>query len=288
MSTPMPDAPTSVAVIGLGRMGGSIADRIISAGHDVRVYDVSTEAMAPRVAAGATAATSPADAAHGAQFVSIIVFDDAQAVEVVAGPDGVLTTLAADAVVSIHTTVSLDTIHDLAASAEAQGVFVLDAGISGGEDGAAAGTLLTMVGGPADAVDRARPVLLAFSKEVLHPGPLGAGMALKLARNAAGYMMMAAVHEAMELAAASGVDLALLQHTVAETGVLQQALAPFALGGPEPMDATAPEGLRTVLEHTNRLAEKDLEQALDLATRTGAAVPVIETVREHFHRVVRL
>lgn len=284
----MPDVPATVAVIGLGRMGGPIADHIISAGHDVRVYDVSTDAMAPRVAAGATAAASPADAARGAQFVNIIVFDDAQAVEVVAGADGVLTTLEPGAVISIHTTVSLDTIHDLAARAEARGVFVLDAGISGGEDGAAAGTLLTMVGGPADAVDRARPVLLAFSKEVLHPGPLGAGMALKLARNATGYTMMAAVHEAMELAAASGVDLALLQHTIAETGVLQQALAPFALGGPEPMDETAPEGLRTVLEHTNRLAEKDLDQALDLAGRTGATVPVIGTVREHFHRAVRL
>ena len=277
-------ATTTVAAIGLGRMGGSIADHIIAAGHDVRVYDLADDAVAPRAAAGATAASSPADAARGAQFVNIIVFDDAQAVEVVAGADGVLTTLDPGAVVCIHTTVSLDTIHDLAARAETQGVFVLDAGISGGEDGAAAGTLLTMVGGPADAVDRARPVLLAFSKEVLHPGPLGAGMALKLARNAAGYMMMAAVHEAMELAAASGVDLALLQHTIAETGVLQQALAPFALGGPGPMDATAPDGLRTILEHTKRLAVKDL----DLAARTGATVPVIKSVREHFHSTVRL
>jgi len=288
VSAPTPVTPATVAVIGLGRMGGSIADHIIAAGHDVRVYDIAEDAVVPRVAAGATAATSPADAARGAQFVNIIVFDDAQVVEVVAGTDGALTTLEPGAVVSIHTTVSLDTIHDLAARAEALGVFVLDAGISGGEDGAAAGTLLTMVGGPADPVDRARPVLLAFSKDVLHPGPLGAGMALKLARNAAGYMMMAAVHEAMELAAASGVDLALLQHTIAETGVLEQALAPLALGGPGPMDATAPDGLRTILEHTNRLAEKDLDQALDLAARTGATVPVIKTVREHFHRVVRL
>ncbi|MCJ7437815.1 MAG: NAD(P)-dependent oxidoreductase [Acidimicrobiia bacterium] len=281
-------APTSVAVIGLGRMGGSIADHIIAAGHDVRVYDIAEKAVAPRVAAGATASSSPADAARGASFVNVVVFDDAQAVAVVAGDDGVLTTLEAGSVVSIHTTVSLDTIDDLAARAEAQGVFVLDAGISGGEDGAAAGTLLTMVGGPADAVDQARPVLLSFSKEVLHPGPLGAGMALKLARNSTGYVMMAAVHEAMELAARSGVDLELLRHTIAETGVLEQALVPLSLGGPEPMDETAPEGLRTVLEHTNRLAEKDLDQALDLAAGNGASVPVIDAVRRNFHRVVRL
>ena len=277
-----------VAVIGLGRMGGSIADHIIAAGHDVRVYDIAEEAVAARVAAGATAAGSPADAARGAEFVSVVVFDDAQAIAVVAGAHGVLTTLERGAVICIHTTVSLDTIRDLAEQGEAVGVVVMDAGISGGEDGAAAGTLLTMVGGPADAVDRARAVLLAFSKEVLHPGPLGAGMALKLARNATGYTMMAAVHEAIEIATGSGVDLALLRHTITETGVLDQALAPFAFGGPEPMGDDAPEALRTVLEHLNRLADKDLDQALELAAHTGATVPVIDAVRASFHRVARL
>jgi len=277
-----------IAVIGLGRMGGPIADHMIAAGHDVRVHDVAASAMAPRVAAGASAASSPAEAAEGAAFVSVIVFDDAQAIEVVAGPDGVLCSLGPGAIVSIHTTVSLETIHELAARASSRGVVVLDAGISGGEAGAAAGTLLTMIGGPADAVDRARPILLGFSKEVLHAGPLGAGMSLKLARNATGYVMMAAVHEAMELARRSGVDLALLRHTIAETGVLPQALAPFSLGGPDPLPDDAPAEVRTSLEHLNRLAEKDLDQALALADRIGAPVPVIGEVRRSFHHVARL
>jgi 3-hydroxyisobutyrate dehydrogenase len=145
-----------------------------------------------------------------------------------------------------------------------------------------------MVGGPADAVDRARPILLAFSKEVLHAGPLGAGMALKLARNATGYVMMAAVHEAMELARRSGVDLPLLRHAIAETGVLAQALAPFDLGGPEPLPADAPAAVRAFLEHTNRLAGKDLDQALALAARTGTDASVIDAVRRSFSRVMRL
>ena len=171
-------APTRVAVIGLGRMGGPIADHVIAAGHDVTVFDVSPEAMAPRLEAGARACSSPAEAADGARFVDIIVFDDAQTVEVVDGPDGVLRSLEPGATICVHTTVTLDTIHDLASRAEAGGVTLLDAGISGGEEGAKSGTLLTMVGGAADAVDAARPVLEAFSKEVIHPGPLGAGMAL--------------------------------------------------------------------------------------------------------------
>ena len=279
---------TRVAVIGLGRMGGPMADHVIAAGHDVHVFDVAPDAVAPRVAAGATAAASPGEAAVGATVVSVVVFDDAQATEVVAGRDGVLRTLEPGAVVAIHTTVTLDTIHALAAAAEHHGVVVLDAGISGGEAGAHAGTLLSLVGGPADAVERVRPVLMAFSKDVLHAGPLGAGMALKLARNAVGYSWMLAVHEAMELADGSGVDLALLQRAVTETGTFEQAFTPILLGGPEPLPADAPADLRAGMEHVNRLADKDLDHALDLAARLGVDLPALTAVRAAFHRAMRI
>lgn len=277
-----------VAVIGLGRMGGPMADHIVGAGYEVTVYDVDAAAVAARVANGATAASSAADAARNAHFVHVVVFDDDQAVSVTTDDHGVLSALAPGALVSIHTTVSLDTIRVLAASAAAHGVTVLDAGISGGEPGAAAGTLLTMVGGSSDAFDEVRPVLGAFSKEVIHAGGLGAGMALKLARNAAGFVMMAAVHEAMELAHRSGVDLDLLRYTLAETGVFDQALSPLRFGGPEPLPTATPDPLRRMLERTNRLAAKDLDQALRLADTIGTTVPVIETVARIFPRIVRL
>jgi 3-hydroxyisobutyrate dehydrogenase len=275
-------------MIGLGRMGGPMADHVIAAGHDVHVYDVAPEAVAARVAAGATAAASPGEAAVGTTFVGVTVFDDAQAMEVVAGRDGVLRTLEPGAVVAIHTTVTLDTIHALAAAGEHHGVVVLDAGISGGEAGARAGTLLSLVGGPAAGVEQARPVLMAFSKDVLHAGPLGAGMALKLARNLAGYAWMVSVHEAMELAHRSGVDLALLQRAIAETGMFEQAFTPLDLGGPEPLPADAPAEMRAAMEHVNRLADKDLDHALDLAAHLGVDLPMLEAVRQSFHRAVRI
>jgi 3-hydroxyisobutyrate dehydrogenase-like beta-hydroxyacid dehydrogenase len=240
------------------------------------------------VAKGATAASSPAAAAEGADFVHIVVFDDQQAKSVVTDSDGVLATLEAGTIVCLHTTIRLDTIHELAAQAAPRGVTILDAGISGFETGAANGTLLTMVGGPAEAVDRVRPILDVFSKEVIHAGPLGAGMSLKLARNSAGYLMMAAVHEAMLLAHASGVELALLQHVITNTGVFDQAIAPFIFGEPTPLPDDAPESMRTLLEHTNRLAEKDLSQALALAATVSAEVPVIELLRNDFGRVLRV
>ena len=275
------------AVLGLGRMGGPIADNAIRAGHAVRVFDVSDDAVRPRVELGAVAGNSPADAAMGADVVAVVVFDDAQAIEVVAGPAGVLRTLTSGAVIAIHTTVTLDTIHALAAEAAAHGVTLIDAGISGGEAGAAAGTLLTMVGGADAAVAVARPFLDAYSKEVLHAGPLGAGMALKLARNATGYAMMAVVHEAMVLAQRSGVDLASLRHTILETGVLAQAMAPFDLGGPAPLRADE-VAARSAMEHLLRLADKDLDHTLELAAHVVADLPVITATRKSFWSVARL
>lgn len=277
-----------VAVIGLGRMGGPMADHVARRGHDLRVFDVAPEAVAPRVEVGATAAASPAEAADGAAVVGIVVFDDAQALDVVTGPDGVLRTLAPGAVVTIHTTVTLDTIRALAAAAEERGVQLLDAGISGGEEGAGNGTLLTMVGGPGPAVETARPFLDSFSKEVLHAGPLGAGMALKLARNAAGYSMMAVVHESMVLAARAGVPLEQLQHVITETGVLTQALSPFLLGGPGPLAEDDDSPMRTAMEHLARLGDKDLAHTLDLAGRLDARMPITEATRREFPGVSRL
>ena len=149
----MSAARLPVAMIGLGRMGGPMADCAIRAGHDVRVFDVSDDAVAARVAAGARAGRSVAEACEGARVVSVVVFDDAQVLEVVAGDRGAFDAVEPGAVVIVHTTVTIDTIETLAAAAAPRGVRLLDAGISGGESGATAGTLVVMVGGDATALD---------------------------------------------------------------------------------------------------------------------------------------
>jgi len=279
---------TSVAMIGLGQMGAPMAINAINAGLDVAVFDVSPDATSAFSNLNARVAVSPADAAQGANVVCIIVFNDEQTTEVIAGTDGVLTTLLTGAVIAIHSTIAPDTVRSLERVALNEGVQVIDAGISGGPSGAKAGTLLTMVGGPKDAVTRAMPVLESFSKEVIHAGDLGTGLALKLARNAAGYICMTAMHEAMQIASASGVPLDVLQHTIAETGVFEQALSPFLFGGPAPLSDDDSESLREILGHLCALGEKDLDQALALAQTLDAEVPVTETTRRTFHRVARL
>ncbi|MEJ6512401.1 MAG: NAD(P)-dependent oxidoreductase [Actinomycetota bacterium] len=279
---------TKVAMIGLGRMGGPMARHVIEAGFEVSLFDISAASLEQFSESVATVALSPADAARAADLACIVVFDDAQTIEVVCGSTGVLTTMQPGSVVTIHSTISPETLRLLADAGTKVGVAVIDAGISGGETGSNAGTLLTMIGGSEDAVALASPALMAFSKEIIHAGELGAGLALKLARNATGYICMAAVHEAMQIATGAGVALSVLQHTIAETGVFDQALSPFMLGGPSPLTDNDPQSLRDLLLHLQSLGEKDLDQALNLAGELGEDLPVTTATRQSFHSVTRL
>ena len=143
-----------VGFVGLGKMGAGMAGHLAASDHDVAVYDARPEAIAPLVAQGARAATSVADAAGGADLVSVVVLDDAQVLDVVTGPDGALAAMPAGSVLAIHSTVTLDCIRAVAAAAADADVRVLDAGISGGVPGANAGTLMVIVGGESTGVRR--------------------------------------------------------------------------------------------------------------------------------------
>lgn len=285
----MGDSTTrTVATIGLGRMGGPIADHVIDAGFDVRAYDIAPDAVRARVERGARAATSVAEACADAQVVCVTVLDDAQAIAVIGGTGGALDVLRPGSVVALHSTVTIDTIEELGRQAASRGVHFLDAGISGGEHGARAGTLITMVGGTDEAVALARPVIEAYSRELVHAGPLGAGMAVKLARNAAGYILMAAAHEALLLTDAAGVDPAVLRHVLESTQMETMLYTPFVIGGPSPFPADVEPERRDAMVHTYRLAAKDLQQALALAERHGRALPAAVATLEEFAAVVRV
>jgi 3-hydroxyisobutyrate dehydrogenase-like beta-hydroxyacid dehydrogenase len=289
----MPSDPTTpprtVGMIGLGHMGGHMADHVTAAGYDTRAFDLSAAALDARVAAGATRTTSPADAATGADMIGIIVFDDAQVRAVLDGPDGVLSVVKPGAVITVHSTVKVESIHEFAALAAAAGAHLIDAGISGGEVGSHAGTLVTMVGGADDVVERARPVLDTFSKEVVHAGPLGSGMALKITRNLVGYIIMTAAHEGLVLARAAGLEAATLEHVLRGTSEALEAqlYAPFVFGGPEPLPADASAEQRHFMAQIALLGEKDLDDALDLAAAHGVSLPMGEGARQRFDAVMR-
>ena len=113
---------------------------------------------------------------------------DADVTAVVSGPDGLLDTIRPGGIIAIHSTVLPKTIRALAETAEAKGVHLIDAAVSGGPAGAAARTLVTMVGGDAAILEQARPMLAAFSGTIVHAGAIGMGMALKLCNNLVTYM----------------------------------------------------------------------------------------------------
>jgi 3-hydroxyisobutyrate dehydrogenase-like beta-hydroxyacid dehydrogenase len=244
-----------VAYVGLGNMGAPMAQNARRAGHDLTVFDVRADAMTPLAELGARPCASAAEAAAGVDVVCVTVLDGSQVDAATRGSDGVFAGAAPATVVAIHSTVHPETIHAIAGAAPA-GVVVLDAPISGGVKGARAATLCVMVGGPADAFERARPVFDAVGDLVVHLGDRGAGLAAKLARNLVGYITMLAAQEGRQLAAAAGTDLERLNEILEHTGALSPMMRDLLSvpGGDEvysedvaPLVALAAKDLRVTL-----------------------------------------
>ena len=269
------DARPAVGFIGLGNIGGPMAQRLVDWPGGLWVFDVVDAATQPVAEAGAHVATDVAEVAAHATVISVMVRDDAQVRDVVVGPDGIAAHAEPGTVVAVHSTIAPDTAAELADAVAGTGIAVVDAPVSGGAMGAATGELAVMVGGSAEAVETCRAVFGAWASLVAHMGPVGAGTRAKLARNLLHFVSFAAVGEAMRLAEAGGVDLVelgnVVRHSDAVTGG-PGAIMLRATTAPIPPD----DGLRAIFEHTRTLGEKDLHHALDLAGELGVTTPLAE------------
>ena len=265
-------------VVGLGMIGGGVAVSLAAGGRPASaVYDVRPEA-ADGLAGVPAPVASPAEVAGASDVVLVAVNTAEQAHEVLTGEEGLLSAAEPGTVVVLLSTVTLQTVRDLSARCEDHEVVLLDAGVTGGTVAARNG-LVTMVGGPDEAVQRALPVLEAFSRKVVHCGPLGAGMATKLARNTITYAMWAAVREATSLAASAGVDPATLlevmeaaDDSVKPTLHLELLVADYRIGDEQAAWAVG-------------LADKDLDAAQALAAEVGVEVPITDLVRPRMAKV---
>jgi len=264
---------STVGFIGLGQIGGPMATRWIGWEEGLSVYDVAPGATESFGSVGAHVATSPAEVAERAQIISIMVRDDAQVTEVVAGDGGILSTANPGTVIAIHSTVEADTPQRIADLCSPYGVDVVDAPVSGGMMGAHDGTLAIMVGGSLEAFQKVAPAFARLGTLVSHLGPLGAGTRAKLARNLITFASFVAVGEAYRLAEASGVDLAKLgdvvRHSDKVTGGPGAVMLRNSAG---PLDDG--DGLKEIFTHTRSLGEKDLDLALRLASEHGLDLPV--------------
>ena len=212
---------------------------------------------------------------------------DADVRAVVAGPDGLLSTMKKGGLIAIHSTVKPGTVRDMAEAAEARGVDLVDAAVSGGPHGASTRSLVCMVGGSDAQVARLRPFIDCFSGTVTHPGAVGAGMALKLCNNLVTYMQLLACIEGYGLAEAGGLDQAVLRKVMTANGNMTTAMSQyldFVATGPARMGQ---DGYWAFKDATAELGEKDLEFALGFADDVGYPVPGATATRQFIRAALR-
>ncbi len=196
-----------VAVLGLGRMGSAIAESLLRAGHRVRVWNRTAAKADPLVAVGATRAATPAAAAATARIVISSMLDDASLHALVEAPDGVLAGLADGAVHVSTATVSPGCSDAIAALHAARGQAFLAAPVVGRPEAARAGELLSLIGGAAEVIERARPGIGAYSARILITGRQpGTASSLKLALNCYIASVAELFGEVLTFAEKSGVD----------------------------------------------------------------------------------
>jgi 3-hydroxyisobutyrate dehydrogenase len=195
-----------VAILGLGIMGGGMASRLVSMGFPLTVYNRTREKAERYAASGIFVANTPREASARAKVVIAMVADDAASRSIWFGPAGALAGAAPGTLLLDSSTISVAWVKELAAAAMEKGCEFLDAPVTGTKPHASSGELFFMVGGSAAGFDRAREVLSALGREVLHLGPSGSGALIKLINNFVCGVEAASFAEAMALVNASGLD----------------------------------------------------------------------------------
>ncbi|MEX0953103.1 MAG: NAD(P)-dependent oxidoreductase [Nitriliruptoraceae bacterium] len=256
----------TVGFIGLGIMGAGMARNLLEAGADLTVWNRTAKRAAPLGEAGATVATSPGALAAACDVVVLCVSDTPDVEELVLGDGGVLDSIREGSLVIDCSTISPEATRRLASAASDRGVGFVDAPVSGGSEGAVQGTLSAMVGGSDTDVERARPVLDAFSARVTHVGDVSAGQAAKLVNQILVVVNMLGVSEALVFAAAHGLDLDRTLEAVTGGAAGSWMLANR---GPQVIDRDWRPGF------TIDLQQKDLRLVADAAAQEG--VPVVAT-----------
>jgi 3-hydroxyisobutyrate dehydrogenase-like beta-hydroxyacid dehydrogenase len=195
--------------IGLGSQGGGMARRVIAQGVPTTLWARRASALEP-FAGAASSAADPVELGRSSDVVGICVTDAAAVREVTLGSSGVLAGMRDGTVLALHSTIGTDDCAEIARAAEARGVRVIDAPVSGGGAAAEAGTLTVYVGGENDAVAFARPVLETYGNPVLHMGALGNGLRTKLVNNALHAAHCALAHDAVAIGTELGLDPSVL------------------------------------------------------------------------------
>lgn len=195
-----------IGFVGLGNMGAGMCANLVRAGHEVRAFDLSAEAVQAAVDVGATGAGSLGEVADGAEVVVTMLPAGKHVLSVYFGDDGIAANAAQGSLFIDCSTISVDEAREAASKAADGGFLMVDAPVSGGTAAANAGTLTFMVGGPDTAFSEAKPVLDVMGANVVHAGGAGNGQVAKIANNMLLGISMIGTCEAFNLAEKLGLD----------------------------------------------------------------------------------
>ncbi|TWB43452.1 3-hydroxyisobutyrate dehydrogenase [Nitrospirillum pindoramense] len=261
-----------IAFIGLGNMGLPMARNLLKAGHTVVGFDLSPQSLAALAEAGGVIAGSVGDAASGAEVVVTMLPAGRHVRGVYEDAGNVFDTAAPGALLIDSSTIDVDSARAVAAAAAARGFVLVDAPVSGGTGGAAAGTLTFMVGGSDEAMERARPYLAQMGKTVVHTGGPGTGQAAKICNNMILGISMIAVSEAFALADKLGLDRQKLFDVSSTSSGQCWSLTTYCpVPGPVP---TSPANRDYAPGFAVDMMLKDLKLAQAAAASSGAATPL--------------
>ena len=271
-----------IGVLGTGRMGSAMAERLLDSGHTLTVWNRSADKTAALVTRGAVAAATPAGVVAASEIV-LSVLTDASAIEAAyGGAHGALSAPLAEQLFIEMSTVRPVTPIALAARIRAAGGAMIECPVGGTVGPAREGKLFGLVGGEAADVERARPLLAQMCRRVEHVGPLGAGASMKLAINLPLLVYWQALGEAVTLAAPAGLDPARLINILADTsgapalmkfrgGAVASALAGADLGPAHFNIDSIRKDLRTMLEEGHALGRELPAAAAALGSFDAAA-----------------
>ena len=258
----MTDANKSrVGLVGAGRMGLAMLKHLRKHGHPVMACDIDDKQLSKAREAGAAAAETSAELARAASFVIIAVGYDDEVNAVALGPEGLIAHLAPGSVIAVSSTTKPDTVKALEHRARERGIDVLDAPICRGRFAADEGTLLALVGGNAEVVERGRLIYGCFCSDYVHLGEVGHGQVGKTLNNLLLWINAIGLIEAGRLAETTGIDLGKLRHAL-----LMSSGGSDALKGWDHISFT--------------WALKDMQIVADLADKAGLSLPITGATKE--------
>ena len=204
----------NIAFIGLGNMGGPMVLNLLQAGFGLTVFDLSPSALQTAQAAGAKVAATAAEAAASADIIVSMLPASAHVEDLYLGSGGVLKVVKPGTLIVDCSTIAPQTAKTVYQAAQAAGCAMIDAPVSGGTAGAAAGTLTFIVGGETEALERARPLLEKMGKNIFHAGDHGAGQVAKICNNMLLAIHMIGTAEALNLGTSLGLDAKVLSEII--------------------------------------------------------------------------